>query len=158
MAEFEPTPNGARLALDAMETQLLRQLTDELLTIVEHPERNAVHDRLFPAAFDDPDEEAKYKDLVRDDLERHKLEAFGLVKASLGKRRTDVTIEGDDFETWIQCLTDLRLAIGTGLDVDEERMSRDPNPSDPDAQAMFVLHWLGFLQQGLIEARTIAGP
>jgi hypothetical protein len=159
MAEFSPAPDGVRLCLDTVETELLRQLTEEFRTLLSGDRGDAVFDRLFPSAYEDPSDEAKYRDLIGDDLERHKLEAVDVVRGSLGKRRTEATIEGESFESWIQCLTDLRLAIGVRLDVDEATMERDIDPGHPDAQPMFVLHWLGFVQQGLIEARgTIAGP
>jgi hypothetical protein len=35
--------------------------------------------------------------------------------------------------------------------VDEESMSHDVDPDAPDAVAMSVLHWLGFLQESLLE-------
>jgi hypothetical protein len=51
-------------------------------------------------------------------------------------------------------LTDLRLAIGTRLDVTEEKMSDDIDPDDPEAAALSVLHWLGWVQGTILEAIT----
>ena len=149
MANFRTTRRGVRLILDPMETQLLRQLIEEfsgLLGTGRTDRGDPVYDRLFPSAYELPKDEAAYRELIGNDLEQHKLAAAQTVHDALGKRKTDVTIEDDDFETWIQHLTDLRLALGTRLEIDEPRMEAEIDPSDPDAQAMFVLHWLGFVQ------------
>ena len=53
---------------------------------------------------------------------------------------------------WLATLTDLRLALGIRLGVDEERMGAEVDPSAPDAAAMTVLHWLGWVQEGIIHA------
>ncbi|MCA1831052.1 MAG: DUF2017 domain-containing protein [Actinobacteria bacterium] len=155
MPKFHTAASGARLVLDPAETQLLRQLTDEFRTLLRSGRADRgdpVYDRLFPSAYEAPKDEIAYRDLVGDDLEQHKLKALDVVSASLGSRRTDVVIEGEDFEAWIQSLTDLRLAIGTRLDVDEEAMQKEIDPHEPDAQAMSILHWLGWLQEGLLSS------
>lgn len=154
MPDVLPAGNGVRLLLDDAETHLLRQLTAELRTLLggggtDHGD--PVHDRLFPATYEDVTDEASYRDLIGDDLRKHKLAALDQVSSALGDDRTDVTLEGESVETWLACLTDLRLAIGTRLDVDEQRMSRDIEPSDPDARALAVLHWLGWIQEGVLQ-------
>jgi hypothetical protein len=78
--------------------------------------------------------------------------ALETVTSALAGPDTDVTLEGDDLDTWLAALTDLRLAIGTRLEVDEERMGAELSSNDPDAAAMAVLHWLGFVQEGVIRA------
>ncbi len=147
---------GARLLLDATETELLRRLTGELRALLARgrPDRDPVLDRLFPDAYEDAANEAAYQELVGDDLTKHKLAALDTVSTSLGRKKSDVAIEGDDIHAWLACLTDLRLAIGTRLDVDEDRMAADIDPRDPDAQSLAILHWLGWVQESLL--RTIA--
>jgi hypothetical protein len=154
MPEFSANADTVRLVLDAQESQLLKQLTDEYRTVVTTERTGPVHDRLFPAAYDDPKNESSYRELTEDDLTTHKLEALEKVRSHVGKRRSDITIADDDFDDWLRCLTDIRLAIGARLDVDEERMSEHVSPRDPNAAALSVIHWLGWITEGLIQAQT----
>lgn len=152
MPEFHPAPDGATLSLDEVETQLLRQLTAEFRALLTGSKvgNGPILDRLFPDAYPEPEDEAAYREIVGDTLMNEKLQALDTVSTALGKRSTEVTIAGEEFGTWLACLTDLRLAIGTRLDVDEERMGAEIDPRDPNAQALTVLHWLGWLQEGLL--------
>lgn len=154
MAEFHKHNGAVTLVLDDVESLLLRQLAAELraLLAADHEQDDHVLDRLLPDAYEDPEDERAYKDLVGDDLVREKLRALDVVSTALGDDGTEVTLQGDDFSAWLACLTDLRLAIGMRLDVDEERMAADVDPRGPDAQAMTVLHWLGWIQEGLIRS------
>jgi hypothetical protein len=154
MPDFRPAPDGARLVLDKAEAELLKNLTSEYRALLRGGRTDRgdpVYDRLFPSAYETAEDERAYRDLVGDDLQTHKLEALDRVTSSL--EATDITIDGEDFDAWVQTLTDLRLAIGTRLDVDEDRMAAEPDPHDPDTPSLQVLHWLGWIQQGLIEAR-----
>jgi hypothetical protein len=152
MPDFFPAPDGARIVLDRAETQLLEQLTRDFRQIL-HGGRvdrgDPIYDRLFPSAYENPKDEAAYRDLTGSDLAKHKSEALERVRSKLGRRGTDVTLDAEEFESWIQCLTDLRLTIGTNLDVDEEKMA-----AEPDSPELSVLHWLGWLTEGLLEARS----
>ncbi|MGH2760834.1 MAG: DUF2017 family protein [Actinomycetota bacterium] len=154
MADFRPAPGGATLALDEIEAGVLRQLAAEMRALLAGNKHHddAVWKRLFPAAYEQADDQTAYEDLVGDDLTKHKLDALDMVSTALGDGAAEVTITGDDLGTWLACLTDLRLAMGVRLDVDEERMSREVDPRDPDAQALTVLHWLGWLQEGLLRS------
>src|SRR5437870_4829671 len=122
MPEFSAAPDGAKLELDEIETRILKQLTDEMRAVLggKHSDRgDPVYDRLFPSVYERAEDEAAYRDLTGTDLEEHKRKALDVVSGHLGRRRTDATITGEDFEAWIAALTDMRLAIGTRLDVDE---------------------------------------
>jgi hypothetical protein len=155
MPEFIPAPGGsARLILDREETDVIRQLTGEMRALISAPldPSDSVYERLFPRALEDDAEEAKYRDLIGDELVKHKLEALDAVSTALGSRGTDVTLEGEALHQWLSCLTDMRLAIGTRLDVDEDRMSAAFDTRDPDSAALAVLHWLGWIQDGVIQA------
>ncbi len=134
---------------------MLRQLTAEMRALLATDLDTAddpVLTRLYPDAYEKLEDEADYRSLIGDDLEKHKLDALDTVSTALGNQTTDVRLSGDDVDAWLGCLTDLRLAIGTRLDVDEERMGTEINPDDPDAAALGVLHWLGWLQEEILRA------
>ncbi len=157
MPEFIPTgTGGVRMLLDDAETDVIRRLAGELRALLASGADGSddVFDRLFPTTYaDDEESERAYRELVTDDLVQYKLEALDAVSMSLGDEETDITLEGDALSIWLACLTDLRLAIGTRLGVDEDQMAADIDPHDSHAQALSVLHWLGWIQEGML--RTI---
>lgn len=150
---------GVRLVLEAEEADLLRRLCAELRSLIatyEDGGSDPVAERLFPSAYEDPADQRAFRDLVGDDLEREKLRALEAVDSSLA-RGPDVTIAADDLSAWLATLTDLRLAIGVRLEVDETRMSSEVDRTDPDAPALTVLHWLGWVQEGILSSAG-SGP
>ena len=153
MVEFVRTPGGGRLLLDDAETDLIRRMAGELRALLTGLDSadDPVLDRLFPAAYEDPAEEASFQALIGDDLVQQKLEALDAVSTSLGTDGSDVELHGELLHTWLACLTDLRLAIGTRLEVDEETMGADIDMTDPNARSLAVLHWLGWIQEGILK-------
>jgi hypothetical protein len=124
--------------------------------------------RLFPNAYGDPekepDEEAKrasseFRRYTENDLRARKREdALALVR-SLDR----LTLGGDggavlkvtqaDAKRWLGALNDLRLVIGTRLEVDEDLESELYHLQDDDPRKPLVMAylWLGGLQETLVE-------
>ena len=131
----------------------MHQLLDEMRTLLKAdiPREDEVTRRLFPDAFDDPEESAKFRELVGDELRAAKLAAVNAFDAQLaGKGSTAIALNPDSVQDLLAVLTDMRLAIGTRLEVTEEMMQTEPDPSDPEAAAMSVLHWLGWIQESVL--------
>jgi hypothetical protein len=155
MPEFHSLPGGGvRLVLDADEARVLHGLAAELRSILTGagPSDDPVVERLFPAAYDDPHDEETYRDLVAGDLEQGKIAGLDAVTDALDSGDADVALDAEAASGWLATLTDLRLALGTRLGVDEERMAAAVDQSAPDAAAMTVLHWLGWMQEGILNA------
>jgi hypothetical protein len=154
MPHFELVDDeGLRAHFDKTEPQLLRELLAEMKLLLEAdiPRADPVIARLFPDASDDPEEAETYRDLVGEELKANKVEALRVVTARLGKRgplRT--SIPENEWDAWLALLTDMRLAIGTRLQITEEKMEQELDPDDPDAPAMSVLHWLGWVQGSML--------
>ena len=143
-----------RLRLDENEAALLRSLVGEMQMLLEAdiPAEDEVRQRLFPRAYEDPDNEATFRDLTASDLEKAKLEALRTVRDALGETGgRDIDLGPDAVESWLRLLTDLRLAIGVRLEVTDESMSEPIDPDDPNAGALSVLHWLGWAQGSILE-------
>lgn len=142
------------LRLEEHEAGLLRELVGETRTLLEAdvPRADPVIARLFPDAYDEPEHAEAYREMVGDELRREKVRALAAVSESLGPSG-DATIELDDELTtaWLAWLTDVRLAVGTRLGVTEETMGAEIDPESPDASAYEVLHWLGWIQESIIE-------
>ena len=143
-----------RLRLDDMEAGILRNLVAEMQMMLEAdiPSEDPVKQRLFPQAYEDLNNEATFRDLTASDLQDAKLQALREVRDALGEGGAlEIELGPETVGSWLRLLTDLRLAIGVRLEVDEEAMAAAIDPSDPNAGAMSVLHWLGYLQGSILE-------
>lgn len=155
MAEFSPVQDGIQLTLDHAEADVLRNLVDDLKLLLKADvaEPDPVVERLFPPAYDDPDDQRAYSELIGGELRSTKLQMVEVVEKALGARGpVAATLAPDEADPWLACLADLRLAIGTRLEVTEEDMAREVDPVDANASAMLVLHWLSYLQGSLLES------
>lgn len=141
------------ITLDQVEAGALRGLVGQMrLVLTDDRPGDPAHARLFPDAYDDRRESAAFRDMVGDELRAAKLEALDVVAATLGSSgAVERTLTLDDAGAWLRALTDLRLTLGTRLGVTEETMSAGIDPSAPDAPALSTLHWLGWLQESLLE-------
>ena len=145
---------AATLFLEEHEAALLRDLAGETRTLLEAdiPRADPVIARLFPDAYDDPEQAQGYHDMVGGELQREKLRALMSVSESLGPSGTATIDLTDDLTTaWLAWLTDVRLAVGTRLGVTEETMGGEVDPDSAEAPAYEVLHWLGWIQESIIE-------
>jgi hypothetical protein len=138
------------------EAELLRRLLAEMESLLaSRSERDPVVGRLFPRAYEGKKEEESYRSLVGDELVSTKKANLRAAGDMLGEEgAAEAALSEDEAEAWLALLTDLRLAIGTRLDVTEEKMSEDIHPDDPEAAALSVLHWLGWVQGTILDAIT----
>ncbi|HYP24702.1 MAG TPA: DUF2017 family protein [Actinomycetota bacterium] len=145
---------GPVLHLEEHEAGLLRQLVDETRTLLEAgvPRADPVIARLFPDAYDDPEDAQSYHDMVGDELRKEKVRSLAAVSESMGPAgRADVELNDELVTARLAWLTDVRLAVGTRLGVTEEKMGAEIDPASPEAPAYEVLHWLGWIQESIIE-------
>lgn len=154
MSSFERSSKASvSVKLDEDETELLRGLVEQLRSLLGGGlADDPVNKRLFPDAYESGTDETAYRELVGADLERHKLDAVERVASKLQRGSFEATLEPAECETWLVVLTDLRLALGTRLEVTEETMSAEIDPDDAESASLAVLHWLGWLQESLLDA------
>lgn len=134
----------------------------------ETPEDPALA-RLLPDAYrEDADAAAEFRRYTETDLRLRKRDNARSVLADLvevagpaiesGEDPTDaeytIVLDEQGAQAWLGTLNDLRLVIGTRLEVTEEMDgSFDKLPEDDPRRWFFaVLHWLAGLQDSLIEA------
>lgn len=151
VVEAEPP----RLELDADEAEILRGLAGEMRALLAGGVRR--HDpviaRLFPAAYEQAADERAYREMTEGELHGERVQALEDVGRGLGERGPAiVTLDGETVGLWLPFLTDLRLAIGTRLNVDEETMSAPLDPERPPAPALTLLHWLGWVQEEILRS------
>ena len=61
-----------------------------------------------------------------------------------------VRLDLEQAEAWLSALNDVRLALGTALDVTEETPDELP-PDDARAGHLGVYHWLTYIQESLVQ-------
>ncbi|MGH3900580.1 MAG: DUF2017 domain-containing protein [Pseudonocardiaceae bacterium] len=62
-----------------------------------------------------------------------------------------VRLSDEQAQAWLAALNDVRLALGTVLEVTEDMPDEVP-PDDPRAPHLGVYHWLTWVQESLIQA------
>lgn len=120
-----------------------------------------VLERLFPRAYLEPEDverDAEYHRLMRNDLLESKLANLDVITKTLDRgtvslRRWTVDLTEEEAGAWLGALNDLRLALGVRLGITED-FEGDVDPSDPQAPALHVLSYLGWLEENLLEALT----
>ena len=146
--QIERDPSGGvRLRFHEGEILMLRELIDELHSLLEDPDDPALR-RLFPEAHDDPESEEQYRSLVRDQLVTGREKAVAVVRDTLEKDRLDA----DEADAWLRALNDLRLVLGTRLDVTEDLDYEDLDLNEPRGRELAVYGYLTWLQEQLVEA------
>lgn len=122
---------------------VLGQLRDALLADVDDP----LLSRLFPPAYaDDPDKEAGFRALARDELLESRLAAIDIVEQSVGATQLDA----EQADAWLRALNSLRLVLGTRLDVQQDDERRLAAPDAPDAPAWVLYELLSALVDDLV--------
>jgi hypothetical protein len=153
MVSFARKGPSIRLKLRDYERSLLQGLLGEMRLLLEAdlPKVDPVTARLFPDAYEETADQEAYQDLVGDQLRRDKLRALESVENCVeGEGELTLRLSDEDANTWLTVVNDLRLAIGTRLDVTEERMEEEIDENDPDGPALSALHWLGWVQESIL--------
>ncbi|HEV3474672.1 MAG TPA: DUF2017 family protein [Actinomycetota bacterium] len=154
---FRRTRRGDfQVRLSPPERDILRTLPGQLRDLLEEdPAADPGLARLHPPAHpEDRRLEAEYRSLVQDDLARQRREALDVMVATVGADRLDE----DQLSAWLSVLNDLRLVLGTRLDVTEDMYERGFPEDDPRAQAFALYAYLGYLQEEAVQALAAALP
>ena len=144
-----PTPDGGvELRLPAEERELLLQLREELLSLLANAPDDPSLERLFPPAYDDDRAAAEYRRLMQDELLSGHRAAFAVLEETAARER----LSAEEAEAWLRALNDLRLVLGTRLDVQEDTFAEGLDLRDPRAPELAVYGYLTWLQGSLVEA------
>lgn len=152
---FRRARGSVEVSLEEEAADLLRSLVRQYQELLEgdHEPGDKIMERLFPPASDDSEVDKKFRDLSVEDLSKHKRETVETAINCLGEEGAWIqALAPEESEAWLVLLTDIRLAIGTRLDVTEEHMNLPVDPDDPSQWPMAVLHYLGALQESLVAA------
>jgi hypothetical protein len=133
----------------ALLANLVEQLSEMLTVSTDDPSVR----RLFPTAYnEDAERDREYQQLVRDELLERRLAALATLEETLNA----TALDEDRLGSWLTALNDLRLVLGTRLDVSEDMDEIDVD--DPDAPAHAVYDYLGYLVSEAVEALSAGLP
>ena len=136
---------GYQLNLTPAERDLLRSLPTQLRQLIAADDPSVF--RLFPSAYpDDPEREAEYTSMVHDDLMAHHMGSLETFESTVDAER----LEEEQVLAWLAALNDLRLVLGTRLDITEDLF--DLPEDDPRAPGVAVYGYLTWLQEQVVEA------
>jgi hypothetical protein len=136
-----------QLRLPAEERELLRDLPRQLKELLATNDPSLK--RLFPPAYkDDAALEAEYRHYMADDLVASHQRSVDVMAETID---ADV-LDEEQMTAWLGALNDLRLVLGTNLDVTEDMYEQLMEPDDPRAPAFAVFTYLGWLQEQVVDA------
>jgi hypothetical protein len=152
---FVRTRDGTyAVRLDDDERQLLRVLTGHLASRVETEPDDPWLQRLFPTAYPkDPEREEEWRLLMSLDLHDRRRAQL----RTLGEGAAATRVSEEELLVWTQALNDLRLYLGTRLDIDEETEMEDL-ASDDDRQLFALYMLLGVFQEDTVQALSEGLP
>jgi Domain of unknown function (DUF2017) len=135
---FTRTSGGEyQVRLRDEERAILATLPDQFDALVSSGATPATV-RLFPPAYSDqPEFDAEYRRLMGDELVRRRRAALVTVRDTLGRDR----LTEDELQAWVGMCNDLRLVLGTLLDVSEDRdvLDVDRSSEDMPQRVLYVL-------------------
>ena len=137
--------SGYVLHLGKDERALVSRLLDELRALLTEPADPALVRRLFPVVHpDNPEREAEYQRLMRDELVTSRLEGIDTVSEVLGRGGRKVTFDEAQMVAFMQAVNGVRLVLGTLLDVteDDDFTAREDLDQSPEYQLYGYLSWV----------------
>lgn len=172
---FEPAPGGgAAIALDEVEISILRSLAVQFLELIGPGEQPAGEDvdplaalladgptkppedpalaRLFPDAYEDAGHASEFRRFTENDLRaRKRADALAMIR-TLDAGGPVLRLTADQARQWLGGLNDLRLTLGSRLEVTEDESDELYHLPDSDPRKPLVMAylWLGGLQESLV--------
>ncbi len=147
------------------EVKVLRQVATEVVALLTDgfDRDDPVVERLFPDVYrDDPAGAADLRKYTEGDLKTAKIDQAGAMLAVLpASGGTDVTLDEESAEAWLRALNDVRLALGTRLDVKDDMNLEEElddavlhDPTSARVGQLSLYAYLGYLQESLLDALT----
>ena len=146
--------------LEPAEATILGLLLDQLELLLaadaDDVAGDAVLTRLLPDGHRaDPEIAADYRELTEASLRSGKSDDLAAMRATLPADGGEVRLDADQAGSWLRGTNDLRLALGTRLEITEDSEPPDEITGEEDQQ-LAVYYWLTALQGSLVDA-LVAG-
>jgi hypothetical protein len=101
---------------------------------------------------------ADFRRFTEGELRSGKSANAQLIRSSLPSGGGSIVLDDEQAAAWLSGLNDMRLSLGTALDVgpDTDREYARLDPMSSRARRLYLYFWLGVLQETLIDALTEA--
>ena len=137
------------LRLSPEERDVLRGLPAQMRDALELGKDDPAVARLNPSAcLDDAEIDAEFHRLMDDDLNAGRLEALAVFEKTVDAS----SLDEEEALAWMRAINDVRLLLGTRLDVSEDPGERRVPDDDPRAPGFALYDYLSLLTQELVEA------
>ena len=121
----------------------------------EDPSSDPAVARLFPPAYeDDPLRNLEFETNLGGAPRNGKLEAIDTVERTANA----ASLTEDELLAWVGVVNDLRLVLGTRIEITEEATEEGFAPDDPRLETFRVYQFLGYLLQEMLEAMGEPDP
>ena len=153
MARFRPPIRAAAdgsyvVDLDANERDLVRAVAEQLKELLVETDSPVLR-RLFPPPYgDDAERNEGYAALARPELIEHRLASLDVVVASAPA----TTLDEDEVGAWMRSLNDVRLVLGTVLDITDD--DADVLVDEHNVATYQAYELLGALLESVVQARS----
>lgn len=103
---------------------------------------------------EDVDAAAALRSLHEPEVIDAKIGVASVLMRTLPAEGGEVKLSLEQADAWLSALNDVRLALGTTLDVTDD-MPEDLPPDDPRAPHLGVYQWLTYVQESLVQAMAV---
>ena len=139
------------VSLETWERDLLRTLPAQLRDLLSTDD--PALERLYPPAYVDDDERNdEYQRLMRGDLIERRTTSIDVMESTIDA----TSLDEEQLTAWMGAVNDLRLVLGTRLDVSEDPLEDQIDEDDPRAPAFALYGYLGHLQETIVAALSSA--
>lgn len=146
MSLFEREGDQFEIRLPDQFRELLVNLATQLRELLVSGEEDGL-ERLFPPGYANDEERAEeYRLLTHDELLEKRLAAIEVLEHTA----TETRVDEDQLTAWMKAINDVRLVLGTRLDVTED--SEEVDPMDPRAPALELYRDLGYVVGDIVHA------
>ena len=108
--------------------------------------------RLYPDGYGDREAAAEFRELTESSLTYERTDRISQCTRGPGRSTGDLALDAEAGQRWIQALNDLRLALGTRLEItdDDDLERRRPTRQSDPGRAIY--QWLTAVQDSLVRA------
>ncbi len=136
-----------KVDLEPWERDLLRTLPGQLRDLLATDD--PALERLFPPAYlADDERNDEYRRLMRSDLLASRLSSLDVLEATVDATELDE----EQVVAWMGAINDVRLVLGTRLDVSEDMGPEPFDDDDPRSPAFALYGYLAMLQEWIVRA------
>ena len=139
------------LRLSPDERTILRGLPDQLRNLIENedPTSDPAMARLYPPAYeDDPIRNLEFERMAGDDLTSQRLSSINAMEGSIDAG----LLSEEQLLSWLGVLNDLRLVLGTRLEITEDTTEENFAAGDPRASTFPLYGYLTWLVDAIVRA------